>query len=135
MRNTFENTTLFHGTPASTQLKKRHWSPCPACNAQQRQEPLATDTVHLDASAIDDGSKVAQTLVSTESCIMNVFGMKTEAQLINSFEDIIRKRGAMDMLISDSARVEISNRVQDALRGYSIRAIFSAPELRRTFAP
>jgi hypothetical protein len=47
-------------------------------------------------------------------------GMHNEAQFINTLEDVIHKRGAMDKLISDSAQVEISKRVKDVLRAMII---------------
>ena len=46
--------------------------------------------------------------------------MKTDKQFINSFEDSIRKRVAIDILISDQSQVEISERVLDLLRTYFI---------------
>ena len=42
--------------------------------------------------------------------------MKTDKQFVNTLEDNIRTRGAMDQLISDSDQVEVSNKVQDILR-------------------
>ena len=42
--------------------------------------------------------------------------MKTEKQFVNTLQDIIRIRGAPSQLISDSAQVEISNKVKDILR-------------------
>ena len=46
--------------------------------------------------------------------------MGTEKEFVNTLEDVIRKRGAMDKLISDSARVEISRRIKDILRNLII---------------
>jgi hypothetical protein len=46
--------------------------------------------------------------------------MATEKEFVNTLADIIRKRGAMDKLISDSARTEISARVKDILRSLCI---------------
>ena len=115
IKSTFENTTQFHRTPASSQLKKTFRPPCPACNVQCRQEPLATDTVHFDTPAIDDGSKVAQIFVGAESCVIDVCGMKTESQFVNTLQDIIWSRGAPTKLISDSAQTEISNEMKDML--------------------
>ena len=105
----------FHRTPASSQLKKTFRSPCPACNVQCRQEPHATDTVCSDTPAIDDGSKVAQIFVGTESCVIDVHGMKTESQFVNTLQDIIRSHGAPTKLISDSAQTEIGNKMKDIL--------------------
>ena len=36
--------------------------------------------------------------------------MITDKQFVNTFEDIIQKRGAMDKLISDNAQVEVSGK-------------------------
>ena len=115
IKTMFDNTTQFYWTPASIQLKKRFWSPYPACNVQRWQEPLATDTVYSDTPAIDNGSKVAQIFVGTESCVIDVFGMKTESQFVNTLQDVIRMCGAPIKLIRDSAQVEISNKVKDIL--------------------
>ena len=116
IRDTFNATTQFYRTPASTNLKKHFRSPYPACNVHRRQEALATDTVYSDTPAIDDGSKVAQIFVGTQSLVTDVYGMKTTKQFVNTLQDIIRSRGAPTKLISDSAQVEISNKVQDILR-------------------
>ena len=47
--------------------------------------------------------------------MVDVYGMKNDNQFVNSLLEVIRKRGAMDKLISDSASVEISKRVLDVL--------------------
>ena len=46
--------------------------------------------------------------------------MKHDKEFVNTLEDNIRKRGAMDKLISDRAQVEISKRVHDILRALFI---------------
>ena len=47
--------------------------------------------------------------------------MHSDAEFVNTLNDEIRKRGAMDMLINDCAQAEISKRVQDILRSYVIK--------------
>ena len=42
-------------------------------------------------------------------------------------EDNLRRRGAMDKLLSDSAKTEISNKVMDILRAYHISNWHSEP--------
>ena len=74
----------------------------------------------LDVAAIDNGSKTAQLFVGHQSLVADAYPMKTEKQFVNTLEDNIRKRGAMDKLISDRAQVEISNRVHDILRANCI---------------
>ena len=100
----------------ATLLKKYFKSLYPVCNVQRRQEPIATDTVYSDTPAIDNGSKVAQIFVGTESLVTDVYGMKTEKQFVNTLQDVIRTRGAPTKLISDHAQVEISNKDHDILR-------------------
>ena len=58
---------------------------------------------------------MAQVFVGTESHVIDVFGMKTEKQFINTVQDVIRSQGAPTKLINDSAQVEISNKVKDIL--------------------
>ena len=55
--------------------------------------------------------KMAQIFVGRKSLVIDVCGMHSEKQFVNTLEDVIRKRGAMDKLITDSARIEISKRV------------------------
>jgi hypothetical protein len=69
------------------------------------------DTVYSDVAAINDGSICAQLYVGTKSTVTDVYGMKTEKQLVNTLKDNIRERGAMKQLLSDSAQSEISKRV------------------------
>ena len=65
-------------------------------------EPVATDSVFADVPAIDDGSTIAQIYVGQNTLFTDVYPMKTEKQFFNTLEDNIRKRGAMDKLISDT---------------------------------
>jgi hypothetical protein len=53
--------------------------------------------------------------------------VKTDSQFINTLEDQIRERGAMDVLISDRAKIEISKKVKDLLRAYRIKDHQSEP--------
>ena len=88
---------------------------------------MATDTIFSDVPAVDDGSTAAQIFVGRESLVSDVYGVKTDKEFVNTLEDNIRKRGAMDKLISDRAQVEISNRVLSILRGYAIDSWQSEP--------
>ena len=71
--------------------------------------------MYSDTPAVDDGSKVAQIFVGTEPLVVDIFGMKTESQFVNMLQDVIRMRGAPTKLVSDSAQVEISDKVKDIL--------------------
>ena len=63
----------------STQCARVHayCSPFPALNIKRRNEPVATDAVYCDTSAINDGSKCAQTFVGTETLVSDDYGMKS----------------------------------------------------------
>jgi hypothetical protein len=63
---------------------------------------------------------MAQIFIGSLTHFLEVYGIKNENQFVNTLLDTIRKRGAMNRLCSDSARVEISERVLDVLRAYHI---------------
>ena len=120
IKHTWLNSTQLARVPMSTHLKRHFKSPFPAHNVHRRNEPIATDTVHSNTPAVDNGAKYAQFFVGTESMVCDVFPMKTDKQFVNTLEDIIRRRGAPTKLVSDSAQVEISKKVQDILRSLCI---------------
>ena len=88
---------------------------------------VATDTVYSDTSAVDSGVKQAQLFVGKESLVSDIYPIRSGKQFVNTFEDNIRKRGAMDKLMSDSAKNEISHKVKDILRAYNINDWQSEP--------
>ena len=49
-----------------------------------------------------------------------MFGMQIDKQFSNTLEDTIQQREAMDKLLSDSAQVQIIDRVKNILRAYAI---------------
>ena len=127
IKKTFEVTTRYARDVERLPWRKHFKSRFPALNVHRRHEPVATDTVFSDTPAIDNGSTCAQIFVGTESLVTDVYGMKTDKEFVNTLEDNIRTRGAMDKLISDRARAEISNRVLDILRNFVIAAWQSEP--------
>ena len=120
IKRTFAATTQFARNSVSFPMRKHFKSRFPALNVRRRNEPVATDTIFSDVPAIDDGSTCAQIFVGRHSLLGDAYGCKSDSQFINTLEDNIRKRGAMDLLISDRAKAEISNKVQDILRAYRI---------------
>ena len=61
---------------------------------------------------------MAQVFVGKRTLVTDVYPLKSQKQFVNTLEDNIRFRGAMTKLISDYAKVEISNKVKDILRGF-----------------
>ena len=101
-------------------LKKHFKSRFPALNVSRRNEAVATDTIYSDTPAINGGQTRAQIFVGRKTLLTDVYAMKSDSEFVNTLEDTIRQRGAMDILISDSAQVEISKKVLDILRAYRI---------------
>ena len=97
-------------------MRKHFKSRFPAFNIPRRSEEVATDTIFSDTPAIDSGVTMAQIFVGKRTLVTDVYPLKSQKQFVNTLEDIIRFRGAMTKLISDYAKVEISNKVKDILR-------------------
>jgi Reverse transcriptase (RNA-dependent DNA polymerase) len=127
IKRTFAATTQFARGRVSDTLKQ-HWrSRFPACNVKRRNEPVATDTVFSDTPAVDCGVTAAQLFVGRESLVADVYGLKTDKEFVNTLEDNIRERGAMNKLISDCAKAEMSERVKQILRALCISSWYSEP--------
>jgi hypothetical protein len=90
-------------------------------------EPVATNTVFSDTPAVDSGVTCAQLFAGLESLVADVYGLKTDKAFVNTLEDNIRERRAIDKLISDSAKAEISERVKQILCALCISAWHSEP--------
>ena len=101
------------------------FSDTPAVDSGVKQ--VATDTVFSDTPAVDSGVKQAQVFVGRDALVADAYTMKSGKQFVNTLEDIIRRQGAMDKLLSDSAKTEISNKVMDILRAYHISNWHSEP--------
>ena len=108
-------------------MKKHLKSRNPALNIPRRHEAVATDTVFSDTPGVDSGVKQAQVLVGRDTLVADAYPMKSGKQFVNTLEDNIRRWGAMDKLLSDSAKTEISNKVMDILRAYHISNWHSEP--------
>ena len=127
IQRTFDKTTQYARMPQSEVLRKQYKSPYPWANVHRRNEDLATDTVFSDTPAVDGGETCAQFFTGLSSQVVDVIGMKSEKQFVNTLEDIIIDRGAPNRLLSDSARVETSQRVQAILRALFIGSWQSTP--------
>ena len=104
-------------------LKSRN----PAHKIHRKHEPVATGTVFSDTPAVDSGVKQAQVFVGRDALVADAYPMKRGKQFINTLEDNIRRREAMDKFLSDSAETEISNKVMDILSAYYISNWHSEP--------
>ena len=80
---------------------------------------MASDTVFADTVAWG-GWKAAQVFVGRLSQYIGIHGCKTDKDFCRTLEDEIRKRGAMDKIVTDHAKAEISKKVQEVLRALFI---------------
>ena len=128
IKDTF-NVTTRHGTAPHTQdyIKKHFKSRNPVFNIPRRSEAVATNTIFSDTPAVDDGSTMAQFFRGHDTLVCDAYGIKSTKQFINTLSDNIRKRGAMDTLISDGGKYEISKRVTDLLHSLFIQDYHSEP--------
>ena len=113
--------------PKTFPMKKHLKSRNPALNIPRRHEAVATDTVSSDTPAVDSGVKQAQLFVGGDTLVADAYPMKSGKQFVNTLEDNIRRQGATDKLLSDSAKPEISNKVIDILGAYHISNWHSEP--------
>ena len=128
VQKTMEQSTQWGVSLPNTLPMKRHLkSRNPALNVSRRHETVATDTVFSDTPAVDSGVKQAQVFVGRDTLVADAYPMKSGKQFVNTLEDNIRRRGAMDKLLSDSAKTEISNKVMDILSAYDISNWHSEP--------
>ena len=128
IKDTF-NVTTRHGTAPHTQdyIKKHIKSHNPVFNIPRCSEAVSTDTIFSDTPAVDDGSTMAQFFCGCDTLVCDAYGIKSTKQFINTLSDNIRKRGAMDTLISDGGKYEISKRVTDLLHSLFIQDYQSEP--------
>ena len=113
--------------PNTFPMKKHLKSRNPPLNIPRRHEAVATDTVFSDTPAVDSGVKQAQVFVGRDTLVADAYPMKSGKLFVNTLEDNIRRQGAMDKLLSDSAKTVISNKVMDILRAYHISNWHSEP--------
>ena len=131
VEKTFENTTQLGrlGAVKGLKLWKRHKAPNPALNIPRRNEAVATDTTYgPGCPAVDDGSTAAQFFVGRKSGFCAVEGLgKSDKRYPVALMNHIRRYGAMDQIVSDNARAEISHRVEEVLNMLQIKDWTSEP--------
>ena len=67
-----------------------HQVTIPALNVLRRNEPVATDTIFAEVPAIDSGGQtMAQIFVGHKSLVIDVYGMGTEKEFVNTLKDVI----------------------------------------------
>ena len=70
---------------------------------------------------------ITQLFVGTDTLGCYDYGIKSQKQFINTLYDNIKTRGAMDTIITDGGKYEISKKVADLLRSLLIKQYESKP--------
>ena len=74
-------------------------------NVNRIHDAEATDAVWCDTPAVDDVHASDYVFVDTETLETDVHGIKSDNNLSNAISDNIRKRCAIDKLISNRSQV------------------------------
>ena len=134
IKKTFEATTQYatRGAVEGTTLRQQIRAPNPVLNVRRRNEDVATDTLHSSTPAAGNGSTKAQFFIGRLSKYRSVVPIgNSDKDFVHALMEEIRKRGAMNRVISDRAKAEISARVKDVLRTYNIGDWQSEPHQQR----
>ena len=130
LKKTFDATTQYgtRGAVEGFNLRNRITAPNPILSVPRRNEPVATDTLYGSEPAVDNGSTAAQFFIGRKSHYRSIFAMgSTDKEFATSLMDVIRKYGAMDELISDNAKAQISEKTKSILRTFNIKDHQSEP--------
>ena len=87
----------------------------PSPHVPRRHKVVATDTVYSETLTVDSCVTQAQLFVGKESMVSGIYPMRSGKQFVNTLEDNIHRNGAMDKIISDLAKNEISHKVINLL--------------------
>ena len=74
----------------------------PHLNVQQLMEPVATDTFFANCKALIRGDTCAQVYYSIQSCMINVYPMKTESHGPVAYEDFLHKIASLASVATSS---------------------------------
>ena len=130
IEKTFKNTTQLGRLAAieGANLWKRFKAPNPALNIMRRNEDVATDTIYGPCPDIYTGSTAAQFFIGRKSGFVAVEPLgKSDALFHEALKKHIRRYGAMDTLISDNAKAQISRKIEEILGTLGINNRTSEP--------
>ena len=123
VKKTFEATTQFARSGWLTdKITNTYKAPFPALNVTRRNETVATDTIYFPTPALGKGVTSAQIFIGRSTHFVDLSPVKTDGEFVRVLMENTRKRGAMDVLVSDKAQAEVSNKVTDVLRHLCIRS-------------
>eukprot|EP00957_Ditylum_brightwellii_P147392 11223810-Ditylum_brightwellii.AAC.1 len=96
-------------------------------NVPRLSETFATDTLFSSEVGLG-GITCVQLYVGTQSKLTKVFGMRTESEGPQAFDDFIRDNGAPYTLRSNNAKMQIGISFKNILRKYNICSKHTKPD-------
>ena len=131
VQKTMEQSTQWGvSLPNTFPMKKHLKSRNHALNIPRRHEPVATDTVLSDTPVVDCGVKQAQVFVGRDTLVADAYPMKSGKQFVNTLEDYIRRRGAMDKLLMTLPELKYPTRLWIFLRHITFQIVILSPTTR-----
>eukprot|EP00957_Ditylum_brightwellii_P004769 363402-Ditylum_brightwellii.AAC.1 len=110
----------------SLPFRQHHKSRAPQLNVPCLAETFATDTFFSLEMGLG-GITCAQSFVGTQSKLTKIFGMHTENEGPDVFEDFIKENGAPYALHSDNAKMRTGMSFRMILRKCNIRSENTEP--------
>jgi hypothetical protein len=128
IEETLKNTTQYgRSLNLYGEMRKHFKSRFPSLNVTRRNEKVATDTVFADTKAHGSGVKCAQIFVGRDTMVSDIYPLKSDEGYLSTLQENVQNRGAMDMIISDSAKQLVNNKVKQYLRSLVIKDWESEP--------
>jgi hypothetical protein len=118
VQHTLDATTRLYRIDPSLRIRRHYRSHYPANNVNRCSEAVASDTFFFDIDAWG-GWKCCQFFIGRRSLFMSIHGMRTDGEFVNALEDEIRKRGAMEKIITDPCQ----GRDQQSREGYTTQSV------------
>ena len=126
IRETLRHTTQMAHNVVRFPMRQHVKSRFPFLNRRRLRETVATDTYFSSFVGIG-GITCAQVFFGLQSHVINVYGMQTENEFPEVYEDFIREEGCPSVLRRDNAGAETSYKVTDINRKYVVGDEYTEP--------
>ena len=126
VRQTLLHTTQLAKAIIHAPLKKHFHSRFRYLNRLCIHETVSMDTLLANCKGVT-GKSCAQVFYGITSHVMNVYGMKSKAEVPAIYKDFIREEGIPSILHRDGAKEQASEAMQDINREFIVKDSFPEP--------
>jgi hypothetical protein len=105
VRKTLENTSQLAKTILQFPMRRHMRARFPWLNCNRLRETVATDTYFANVRALG-GATCAQVFYGVQSHMINVYGLKSESEMPETYKDFIREEGAPNILRRDNSQIQ-----------------------------